>query len=96
MDTAYFHQMLGNTQESIEILLAVANDSPGGEADLQLARLHETLGNEADSEFHLQRALARTPYLALEVADDPALGMLRERPAIKAAISRAFRELDRP
>ena len=92
MDKGYCHASLGDVPEALAAYERAAQLSSDGEADLLAASLLLRAGEPdlAGAERHVERALQRSPAVAIEVQLDSVFDALRERPRVARALRRAL------
>lgn len=94
MDKGYCHASLGDVPEALAAYDRASDLSSDGEADLLAASLLLRAGapDHDAAERHVERALARSPAMALEVQLDNVFDPLRRRPRFARAMGRALGE----
>lgn len=94
-DEGFYLQELGELSEALaSYRLASTLSSDGEAAFLEGVLLATRLHDETAAEEAFIRAFQRTPSLALEARDDPALTPILKRPNVRSAVRRALRQLD--
>lgn len=96
MDKGYCHASLGDVPAALAAYARASQLSTDGEADLLAAGLLLRAGDgDLDAaERHVERALERSPAMALEVHLDNAFDPLRERPRFRRVLRRALGDRD--
>ena len=96
MDKGYCHASLGDVPEALAAYARASALSTDGEADLLAAGLLLRAGEPDldEAERHVERALERSPAMALEVHLDSVFDPLRDRPRFARTLRRALGERD--